>query len=246
MGQNNTDFIQASGIKVLDRAVHILLTIAEQPRSLTDLAKATDLPRATTHRLATALEIHHLLTRTADGRWAIGPVLSALGAANSTTIIDSAQPIMQSLMETTQESVQLYQLAGSSRICIAALEPDSGLHNVVPVGSRMELTAGSAAKIFLAYGSESLRNTILDKSMHIIKADLKRARTQGWADSVSEREVGLGSVSAPVFDAEDQLIAVLSVSGPTERLRPSPGELWAKDLVQHAERLTTELRTTAL
>ena len=40
-----------SGIKVLDRAMLILVTIGEKPRSLTELCEATGLPRATAHRV---------------------------------------------------------------------------------------------------------------------------------------------------------------------------------------------------
>ena len=154
MGQNITPPATTSGIKVLDRAMLILVTIGEKPRSLTELCEATGLPRATAHRLASALETHHILTRTADGRWTIGAVLTSLGARSATTLVDAATPIMAALMADTGESVQLYQLAGAHRVCIAAQEPASGLQNTVPTGSRLPLTAGSAAKIFLAYSSK--------------------------------------------------------------------------------------------
>ncbi|EEW50570.1 hypothetical protein HMPREF0290_0797, partial [Corynebacterium efficiens YS-314] len=64
MGQQEEHEITTeSGIKVLDRAVTILNVIAEQPRSLAELAAATSLPRATAHRLASALEVHGMLAR---------------------------------------------------------------------------------------------------------------------------------------------------------------------------------------
>ena len=110
MGQNITPPATTSGIKVLDRAMLILVTIGEKPRSLTELCEATGLPRATAHRLASALETHHILTRTADGRWTIGAVLTSLGARSATTLVDAATPIMAALMADTGESVQLYQL----------------------------------------------------------------------------------------------------------------------------------------
>jgi len=90
MGQNITPPATTSGIKVLDRAMLILVTIGEKPRSLTELCEATGLPRATAHRLASALETHHILTRTADGRWTIGAVLTSLGARSATTLVDAA------------------------------------------------------------------------------------------------------------------------------------------------------------
>lgn len=236
MGQYNA----VSGIKVLDRAVAILMAVSPQPRSLNELCEDTGLPRATAHRLATALETHRLLTRSPDGRWAVGPALATLGAGDRDQLIDAATPVMAELMEITGESVQLYQLTGTSRTCIAAQEPPSGLQNTVPVGSRLPLTSGSAAKVFLAYSPSELRTELLaDAAFNL--AELDRVREMGWGESVAEREVGLASLSAPVFDSAGAFLAVLSVSGPAERLRPHPGEKWGSELVSSARRLSEAL-----
>lgn len=241
MGKINTDPAATSGIKVLDRAVSIMLAVAERPLSLTELCDVTNLPRATAHRLATALETHNILTRTSDGKWTIGAVLSSLGAGSSTKLIDVATPIMTSLMNETGESVQLYQLAGATRVCIAAQEPTIGLQNTVPVGTRLPLTAGSAVKVFLAYSSPTLRDAMLASGAQFTPEDLEEARDRGWSESISEREVGLASISAPVFDSEGLFIAVLSISGPTERLRPSPSTLWSQQLTEAAAHLSQSL-----
>lgn len=219
----------------------ILTSIGDEPKSLTELCESTQLPRATTHRLATALETHHILTRTADGRWTIGAVLTSLGARSATKLVDAATPIMTALMTDTGESVQLYQLAGATRVCIASQEPASGLRNTVPAGSNLPLTAGSAAKIFLAYSSPALQATIMAEKPNFTRADINHAREQGWAESVSEREVGLASLTAPVFNSEGLFVAALSISGPAERLRPSPGALWADHLVRAATQLSATL-----
>ncbi|MBV7292855.1 IclR family transcriptional regulator [Corynebacterium sp. TAE3-ERU16] len=240
MGQyNSPDANEGSGIKVLDRAVLILSTVAEQPRSLAELCESTGLPRATAHRLATALEVHNMLTRTGDGRWCIGRTLTTLGANASDKLIDAARPVMSALMETTGESVQLYRLTGTTRTCIASLEPPSGLQNTVPVGSRMSLTAGSAARVFMAYASPQLRGVILPDAAFTTD-DLERVRRLGYAESVSERETGLASLSAPVFE-DAAMVAALSISGPAERLRPHPGQKWGVELSRAARELSAQL-----
>lgn len=231
MGQHETNEISTeSGIKVLDRAVTILNVIAEQPRSLAELAAATDLPRATAHRLASALEVHGMLARSRDNRWTIGARLASLGARGTDTLIDIAVPIMTDLMEHTGESVQLYRLTGNTRTCVASQEPSSGLKNVVPVGTRMPLNAGSAARVFAAFNPSVAPEAFA-------ATDLEQVRATGLAESVSEREVGLASLSCPVFDTNGTMIAVLSISGVAERLRPHPAAMWGTELIQAAERL---------
>ncbi|RNE48331.1 IclR family transcriptional regulator [Corynebacterium alimapuense] len=236
MGQ----YTAVSGIKVLDRAVAIMAAVAPRPLSLTELCEATDLPRATTHRLASALETHRILARNVDGRWTTGPALASLGAGGQDQLIDAAIPIMSTLVDTTGESVQLYQLNGTSRSCIASQEPPSGLQNTVPVGSQLPLTSGSAAKIFLAHGSPQLRETLLIDAA-FSPEEVAIARERGWSESVAERELGLASVSAPVFSSAGAFVAVLSVSGPAERLRPHPGQKWSSQLVAAARRLSESL-----
>lgn len=230
---------QDSGIKVLDRAVAILCAVSHEPRSLAELCADTGLPRATAHRLASALETHRLLARSRDGRWSIGPMLIQF-AEGSDALITAAGPILESLQAATNESVQLYRLTGTTRTCIAAREPEQGLNNIVPAGSQMPLTAGSAAKIFLAWAKPELREDVMSQA-RFTADDLDKVRSRGLAESVSEREIGLASVSAPVFDADGELLAALSVSGPADRLRPSPAAVCGKALASAAVELTRSL-----
>lgn len=227
-----------SGIKVLDRSVAIITAVSGGPRTLNQLCELTGLPRATTHRLATALETHRILARTPGGDWTVGSWLTSFSGDDRHRLIDAARPTMTELVDSTGESVQLYQLTGSTRTCVAAEEPASGLRNTVPVGSQLPLTSGSAAKVFLAYSPAELRESMLPGAS-FAPGELSQVRSDGMAESVSEREVGLASLSAPVVDAAGTLLAVLSVSGPSQRLQPSPVETWGTELADAAHQLSS-------
>lgn len=221
------EYSAVSGIKVLDRAVAIMMAATNRPSSLSDLCEETGLPRATAHRLATALEAHRILTRTADGRWTAGPALPG----NRDHLIEAATPIMEQLLETTGESIQLYQHTGDTRTCIASKEPSHGLHNVVPAGRQLPLNSGSAAHIIAAFEDIEIPDALYSQ------ADVDKARELGYSESIEERETGLASVSAPVFNAAGTLMAVLSISGSAERFRPSPADKYATLLSDAAQRL---------
>lgn len=225
-----------SGIKVIDRSVAIVKATTIGPRSLAQLCESTGLPRATVHRLATALEVHGVLTRDHDGLWRQGTALTA----GPSTLLDAARRIMSALVDTTKESVQLYQRTGATRTCIAAEELSSGLRDTVPVGSQLPLTSGSAAKIILAHSSPELIDALLPHA-RFDRGELEDARQLGLAESQSEREVGLASLSAPILDPSGVLVAVLSVSGPVERLRPSPISAWGAELAAAAKELSSVL-----
>src|SRR5215467_8404426 len=152
---------QHSGIGVLDKAVGMLHTIAESPCGLAELCERTELPRATAYRLAAALEVHRLLARDEEGRWRLGPAITELAAHVNDPLLTAGAAVLPGLRETTGESVQLYRREGTSRVCVAALEPAAGLRDTVPVGARLPMTAGSGAKVLLAYSDAAIRDAVL-------------------------------------------------------------------------------------
>ena len=226
-------YSEDSGIKVLDRAIAIVRAVAAGDKTLAALSADTGLPRATTHRIATALETHHILSRTPVGEWTVGTALASYATQTPPQLLSAAEPIMRGLVTATGESVQLYQLTGNTRTCIAAEEPASGLTHTVPVGSQLSLSAGSAARVYAAFG-------LIDA--HPFPAgELEAVRDSGLAESVDEREVGLASVSAPITDTDGAVVAVLSISGPVERLSPSPAAKWGAQLGEAAAALSSAL-----
>ncbi|MCG5433694.1 IclR family transcriptional regulator [Mycobacterium sp. MYCO198283] len=231
---------QDSGIGVLDKAVLVLHTVAEAPCGLAELCARTGLPRATAHRLAAGLETHRLLARDADGRWRLGSAISALAHRVDDALPAAAAAVLPRLREITGESVQLYRRDGTERICVAALEPPAGLRDTVPVGIRLPMTAGSGAKVLLAYSDAATQEAVLRDAVFTARA-LAEVRRRGWAQSVAEREAGVASVSAPVRDGRGEVVAAVSVSGPIDRIGRRPGERWAADLLAAADALTRRL-----
>jgi DNA-binding IclR family transcriptional regulator len=207
---------------VLDKAVAILRAVADEPASLAELVARTDLPRATAHRLATALEGHRLLRRTSAGAWAPGPALGELGRGGA-DLSELAGRHLAGLRDSTGESAQFYVRDGGSRVCLAAAERSSGLRDTVPVGARLPLTAGSAAHALLAFAPPEEVTPLLPAASFTART-LLDVRRRGWAHSVAEREPGVASLSAPVRDGAGGVLGAVSISGPVERLgrRPSP------------------------
>jgi DNA-binding IclR family transcriptional regulator len=200
---------------VIDKAVGILTALEIQPLALADLASATDLPRATAHRLAVALERHGLVSRDGHGRFVLGARLSELASAAGSgrrTLADLARPALVMLRDATGESSQLYVADGVNRICLVSLESPFSLRTIVPVGAALPMDRGSAGAV--------LRGEV---------AVLSR----GWAESVEEREKGVASVSAPVL-VDGRVVAAVSVSGPIERTTRQPGKRYAGAVAQAA------------
>jgi len=231
---------QSSGIGVLDKAVQVLRATAVAPTGLAELCAVTGLPRATAHRLAVGLEVHGLLARDQQGRWRPGPLLAVLAAGAPDPLVQAASEVLPRLRDRTGESVQVYRPDGLVRVCIAVAEPTAGLRDTVPLGARLPMSAGSAAKVLAAWGDPAGLRAVLADATYTERT-LAEVRRRGWAQSVAEREAGVASVSAPVRDRAGAVIAAVSVSGPVERIGRRPGVRWAGDLVEAADALTARL-----
>ena len=212
-----------SGVGVIDKAMLILTSLEETPRSLQDLSAATGLPRATAHRLAAALEAHRLVERDSTGRFVLGSALVRLGRAVSRrpdrSLIDSSAPSLTRLRDVTGESTQLYVRSGDSRVCLVSLESPHSLRTIVAVGATLPMDRGSAAKV--------------------LSGD-PRVLRRGWAESVEEREKGVASVSAPVL-LSGEVAAAVSVSGPVERTSRQPGRKYAAQVMAAAREVEAVL-----
>ena len=231
---------QSSGIGVLDKAMTVLHAVAEQPCVLSELCERTSLPRATAHRLAVGLEVHQMLVRDEAGVWRLGPVLGSLAANATDSVAEAAAHVLPRLREVTEESVQVYRREGAQRVCIASVEPLSGLRDTVPVGTVLPMTRGSGAKVLLAWADPMTQRAIIADSV-FTERQLAEVRRRGWAQSVAEREAGVASVSAPIRDASGQMVAAISVSGPVDRIGRRPGSRWAADLLDAAEAIHKRL-----
>jgi DNA-binding IclR family transcriptional regulator len=191
-----------SGVGVIDKAMAIIEAVEAEPLALAQLVAVTGQSRATAHRLATALEVHGMLRRDDDGRFAIGyrALSLARGVGASLPLIDAARPVLARLRDATGESVQLFVRDGDSRVCVASLESPHGLRTIVPNGAVLPLDQGSGGRVLRGETEPDI----------------------GFVVSVAEREAGVASVSAPVVVA-GQVVAAVSVSGPIERMTADPG-----------------------
>ncbi len=191
-----------SGVGVVDKSLGILSLVAERPRTLAELVADSGSSRATTHRLAVALEAHGLLRRGPNGRFMLGLHLIALGrsATEQFPLAEAAGPALEDLRSRTGESVQIYVRDGENRVCLTALESPHGLRTIVPIGAVLPIDRGSAGRVLSG-----------------------EVPTGTWVHTAGERESGVASVSAPVRGADGQLVAAVSVSGPIERMGKRPG-----------------------
>jgi IclR family acetate operon transcriptional repressor len=242
-----------AGTQAVDRASTLLLAVIDAPRAVpfSELVAHTGLPKSTVSRLLTSLERHGLVQRANDASVRPGPALTRFAmTAKADRLVRLARPHLDRLAEATGETINLAVPTPVAVEQIAQVDSRHLLGAANWVGRPVPFHCSALGKVFLAYGAceppkgrlERMTDQTIVSRMELAQ-DLARVRRLGYAVADNELEPGLVAVAAPVRDAESNVIAALSVSGPsvriTSRIIPTVGRL----LVQEAEALSEAIRT---
>ncbi len=230
----------------------ILDAVQGGARTHASIARETGFSRTTTHRLLKSMETHGLLEHVGGRGYRLGPRLLKIAAAamQEPSLRDAGHPALERLSAFTGESAQLYTASMGERICVDAVESSSELRTFVEVGTALPMWAGSAGKVFMAWMSPSAQRENVQRARPITDAtptgerlerQLGTAKRQGWASSSGERQQGVGSVSAPVFGRLGELVAVVSISGPTSRITRIGAKRYAPAVVAAAREIEAAL-----
>ncbi|GHB14854.1 IclR family transcriptional regulator [Salinicola rhizosphaerae] len=155
----------SGGKQVVARAAAILNALESEPRgmSLGRIAKATDLPRTTVHRLVVSLEAQQLVASGSEGI-RLGPALARLAAAAHVDVADIARPFVESLGRRTRETVDLSVYRGRHAVSVDQFASDQELRVVSPVGTAFPIHCTAHGKALLAALSVTEAERVLNES----------------------------------------------------------------------------------
>lgn len=216
----------ATALRLLDH-----FTIQEPELSLHQLSEKSGLYKSRIHRLCGTLVVLGFLVRTPWSSYRLGPRLMALGKIyeKTNTMLSVSRPVMKELANLTGESVALFRLDGEMSFCLARELGSARLVFTINEGDYMQLHASAAGRVLLAYGSDELREKVLDVDVlerftpltmidpDEIRAALPVIHQRGYEVNRGERELEVAAVAAPIFDHEQAVNAALAVVGPAQR-----------------------------
>lgn len=240
-----------TGSRSIERAAELLVRIVEAdgPATVGGLAEATGLPKSTTSRLVSALERSGLVQR--DERSAVrpGPVLVSYARRRpNDDLVALAGPALDRLAALSGETVNVGICTGSAAESLDQRDTRHYLGSTSWVGRPVPLHASVMGKVYLAWGAAALPpgrlerlapRTLVDR--HVLERDLRATRVRGYATAVDELEPGLWAVAAPIFARGGDVIASLSITGPTVRLQDRLLDDLGRELRHEADALSTLL-----
>jgi DNA-binding IclR family transcriptional regulator len=247
--------VATGGVQSVDRALTILEVLARIGEAgVTEIAGELGVHKSTAFRLVTTLESHRLVEQTADrGKYRLGVGLLRLAGATTARLdlVQEARPVCRQLAADTGETVNLAVLSESSALYLDQVAGSSALQPHNWVGQHIPLHATSNGKVLLCglddagldemLGALSRYTSLTITRRSQLREELVRVRAQGYAVAVDELEVGLTAAAAPIRNAHGDVIASMSVSGPTFRLPTERVEEILPLLVAAAEEVSHRL-----
>ncbi len=223
-------------------AAEILEFIAERGKVLPqDLSKELDLNRSTVHRMLHTLQLLNYVGRMPDGTYRLTFHLFELGNSvpHSHNLIDSARRELLQLSYETGYTVNHAVLYEDQVLYIDKAAPASYLQLDLAVGESEPAHCTSLGKVLIAFQTPSVAETILRRIVlppftpntitdrDVLRREIDVVRNQGYALDNQELAMELRCIAAPVLRADKTLVSAVSISGPSDRLRPEhiPGLL---------------------
>lgn len=248
-------------VQSIERAIDIMESFsAEEPGlGVVELSRRVNLPKSTVFRLLTTLESRGFIAQNSEtGLYHLGVGLIPL--ANSVFVYSDlrriARPHLRGLAKTLEETTSLSILVDTEIINLEQVEFRGRL--VVRAGGaghRMPFHATSAGKAIVAFLPEAEMENLLASDLpaltpatltdaDTLRIKLMEVRAQGFAASFDELEKGLHAISAPISNHEGDVVACITVSGPSYRLTRSRIKTASPHVIQSADRISQELGLT--
>jgi DNA-binding IclR family transcriptional regulator len=248
---------QNGKIQSVARALTLLEQLAGRGgrASLADLARDLELSRSTVHGLLATMRHHGFVAQDATGQYVLGIKLFELGtvAVSRLDLRAIAGPVLQRLVDEIQETVHLVIGDNLEVVYIDKRESPQSMRIVSQVGHRLPAYCTGVGKVLLAFkppedldrllAGATLRpqtgNTITDKEL--LKTHLAQIRNRGYALDNEEIIEGLRCIAAPIRDHTGQVVAALSISGPSIRLKPDKVEDMIPKVIEAATDISHQL-----
>ncbi|MFJ9374455.1 IclR family transcriptional regulator C-terminal domain-containing protein [Streptomyces sp. NPDC101455] len=212
-------------VESLARGLTVLTAFGEgrAELTLTEVAQATGLARATARRALITYEHLGLIAASGDRRFALTPRVLSLGfpSLSRTTLPDLALPHLTALASRIHESASLAILVGDAIQYTARVATSRVMSVNIAVGTRFPAYATALGRVLLADAPPAERSalgelraltprTLTDPVA--LAAALDTVRSQGYALVDEELEAGLRSIAVPIRDRTGRVVAALNTA----------------------------------
>lgn len=218
----------------LEKGLRLLLAVSESGARefhgvpLKDLAAATDLDKATAHRLLRSLARYDFVQQDEGGGYALGNAARALAhaATQSNLLIQRMMPAMRAVHAATDETINLAERHQRSSVTVYEIPSPQQVRYTTRIGAASPLHLGASSRATLAFSPAALQDEILAGVLvaqtlgsitdpATLKRTLSEIRRTGHAMSLGERVTGTNAIAVPLLNAQHEAVGSLAILWPS-------------------------------
>lgn len=223
------------------KAMNVLTEVARHPDGALagEVAVALHMPAPSAYHVLNTLTMSGTLTKGADRRYRLGPLVGALSSAY---YLQSAPDdrLVRPLIELARTTGETAYLTGWHDDEIEVIASAEGSHAVrvpgIARGTHGHAHARASGKLLLALAPPQLRDAYLARHQLValtprttvdaeaLQSELETIAAQGYASDDEEFAVGVSCLSVPLV-CQTLLMGAYTISAPTERLHANRTEL---------------------
>lgn len=244
-------------VRALARGLSILaLFDIEHPEwGLNEICGATGISKTTAYRMVRTLEAKdYLVYDLSVERYHLGgaTIPGAYLAMSYVGFVRVAHPFLERLAETTGETVEFTVGSAEGAVVVDEVATTHPFRLNRPTGRILSSMANSSFRLYMAFRPVTEQMKILRLVQHTLTPNtvtdpdeiirrMAAERQDGLAWDVEEQDRGVCAVSAPVFERDGSLKAVVTLVAPAERFGPRVRKRKAEALRSAAAELTKYL-----
>lgn len=263
MKTNESNSVTKYPVQTLEKALEIINIMKDGPYDgvrIKDLSEKLDMGKSTVHRILNTLLTYGYVEQGSDNKkyrlgwkfFEVGSVIPRQRNLNNTDL-----KVLWELCDKYEETVNLGIRIHDKVAIIAKVDPQRVIFKVGPyLGEQEPLHATALGKVLTSELSEDeLEKLWTDKplekhtnntitSLAKLKNELILIREKGYALDQEELSVGLTCIATPVYNYSNEIIAGLSISGPTFRMDEEKIMRCREGLKQSSEQLSAFFGST--
>ncbi|MDT8859699.1 IclR family transcriptional regulator [Alkalihalobacillus sp. MEB130] len=242
-------------LKSVSNGLNILhLFTNEKPTwGVTEMANALSLNKSTVSRLVKELVLEGFLEKNGS-KYQLGiSVLCLSGVVTShLEIYREAKLTLHSLVNKVEETAHIAVLEDASITYLHKVECNQPVQLLSYIGKNNPATCTSSGKVLLAYQPDWVvtsvvknglpkcgPNSITDQNQ--LMKDLEIIRQNGYSICINELHDEVVSIAAPVRDYSGDVIAAVSIVGPSHRMNEPLFPYYVKEVVKAGKDISEKL-----
>lgn len=244
---------QSTGVQSLEVGLHILdvLVAATEPLMLKEIANLSAMHPAKVHRYLVSLVNCRYAKQHPDGRYGLGDQALNMGLL-ATRRSDALQLVQESLWRLNQqvgESLQVTRWTALGPLIVQFLDHGYGISVSAKVGAVMPILRSATGRLYASLLPETMIEPVLQQEYASDFAEVWQAfasqrrqlQTQAWCAVEGELVAGINAIAAPVWDANHDVVFVITCLGRAEHMDVREGSLQVKAVLAAAGAMSQQL-----